>query len=100
MSASDPITLGKDWNFFERVTITNTEFPDSCDILININYLNNLRLDNEGTEVVEYSFNGNTVHGELDPNGATASLLFVDRRENKIWFRVDSGSVDVRVEAW
>lgn len=93
-------TLGKDWNFFDRVEVSNTDFSELCDVLINIKFLNNLRLDNEGTESVEYSFNGNTVHGVLDPTNATASLLFLNRRVNKIWFKVDSGNSTIRIEAW
>lgn len=99
-SAKAPRTLGKDWNFFTKKTITATSFSEECDVLINVKNLTNLTLHNEGSVVVEYSFNGNTVHGDMTPDTATASLLFLNRRVSKIWFRVASGSTTVRVESW
>jgi hypothetical protein len=56
-----------------------------------------------GTNVVEYSFNGNTVHGELDPLLPSRGLMFDNRSIGTIWFRVKSGSagpVTIRVDAW
>lgn len=93
-------TTGKDFNFFQKVTVSETTFPDDSQISINVKVLNNLLLVNEGSNVVEYSFNGNTVHGDLTPSSTTESLLFNNRRVSAIWFRTATGSNVVRVEAW
>jgi len=55
------------------------------------------------SNVVEYSFDGVTVHGDLTPTKKTEMLLFDNRQINFIWFRIKSGStgpVDIRIEAW
>lgn len=56
-------------------------------------------------KVVEYSFNGQTVHGTLDSNtnNGRSSLYFEDRVITLVWFRIQSGStgpLTVTVEAW
>lgn len=58
---------------------------------------------NEGSGVVEFSFDGTHVHGELDSAGATKGLTFDNRAVSLIWFRVKSGSsgpIKISVSAW
>jgi hypothetical protein len=55
---------------------------------------------NRGTHVVQYSFDGATLHGDLDPADASQGLSFDGRCECKVWFRALDGYGDVRVEAW
>lgn len=104
--SNDPkaaISYGRDYNFFQSATpgsATPGTFATDCDVVINLlapTYTVTLWAPS-GT-VVQYSFNGNTIHGTLDGSGATApaSLTFQNRVISKIWF---AGSGTVRVEAW
>jgi hypothetical protein len=105
---------GRDWNFFQKSSIASSVFGGGSvdgyqdgyqpDMLITFTTQAAIFL-NEGTGILEYSFNGTTVHGELD--GATGSLTkmltFNNRVMAKIWFRVKSGSsgpITVSVQAW
>lgn len=96
-------TQGKDFNFFKKVDVTSAVFVDGTpDIIITFSN-RSLFFMNEGTGVVEYSFNGNTVHGELDSTKDSKTLKFDNRTSALIWFRVKSGSsgpITVRVDAW
>lgn len=102
-------TYGKDWNFFQKVTVAATTFGGGSvdgyqpDMVITFTTQNVIFL-NEGTGILEYSFNGNTVHGELDgsTNSLTKMFTFTNRVVSKIWFRVKSGSTGgtVSVQAW
>ena len=77
---------------------TTTEEPD---VMFNIKYQLSFSMVNEGNVKVEYSFNGNTLHGDMTPGTSTSSITFDNRKVSKIWFRVpDGGSAIVRVEAW
>lgn len=95
-----PNTKGKDYNFFDRVTISNTAFPTNSDVTFAFSGNPSFSLINEGTDTVEYSFNGLTKHGDLVPNTPSAALFFNNRGINSVWFRVLSGApTDVRIEA-
>jgi hypothetical protein len=97
-----PITQGQDYNFFTKVTVDGYVFdPDTEDVLITIKGQQTFSLVNEGSTLVEYSFNGNTLHGDMTPGTSTAAIFFDNRRVSKIWFRApDGGDPIVRVEAW
>ncbi len=105
------ITNGRDFNYYNSFNVTTTTFGgDSVDgyqptaIITFPSY--GLILTNETSgQVVEYSFNGNTVHGVL--NGTSTSttriMTFLNRQVSCIWFRVQTGStgtVVVTVTAW
>jgi len=111
--------LGRDFNFFGKKAVSATAFGGdgyaagdgyTCDLFITFpttGIIFNTEGTSATTSIVEYSFNGNTVHGELVPNTATvngrATLTFYNRRVTAIWFRLKSGSsgpVTVSVEAW
>lgn len=102
-------TVGHDFNFFKKASVSSSSFGlvDGYQPDVIITFANRgLYLLNEGsgsTNVIEYSFNGNTVHGELDPTLPSRGILFDNRQVSMIWFRVKSGSsgtITVRVEAW
>jgi len=95
-------TDGFDYNFFKKVTVDTATFPEDCQVFINIRAnVMSFSLINEGSDVVEYSFNGNTLHGDLTPSTFSESLVFENRPISKIFFRAPSGgSPVVRVEAW
>jgi len=103
------------FNFFKRLSVSWTQFgaldgytiadgygPDIVIPFISQSLL--LITEGSGTSnVVEYSFDGITVHGDLTPTKKTEMLLFDNRAINFVWFRIKSGStgpVDIRIEAW
>jgi len=101
-------TYGRDWNFFEKVDVNWSTFGGNSvdgeqpDMVITFN-TQGIMLLNEGSGVVEFSFNGTTVHGELDSSKPTAGLIFDNRVVSKIFFRLKSGSagpITVSVNAW
>jgi hypothetical protein len=110
------VTLGFDRNFFEKLAVTATTFGGNNDgslyvpgpqpdmiITFNTQCVMMLNLGAGATNVVEYSFNGQVVHGELNPTNASVGMTFDNRIVSKIWFRIQSGStgpVTVSVQAW
>jgi len=117
-----PKTTGRDYNFFQKKVVSGTNFGSTVldGYEINDGYYSDLFITfpaagiifhTEGTSattsIVEYSFNGHTLHGELVPGTATdsgrATITFLNRKVTAIWFRIKSGSsgpVTVSVEAW
>ena len=101
MAVGDPIDNGFDKNYFVRLTITDTDFPNQANVVLPIKAsVINLSLINEGLNTIDYSFNGNTQHGDLVPGTPSESLSFSGRRVSKMWFRAPSGSSTIRIEAW
>ncbi len=92
-------TQGKDYNFFTKITVTDTSFPTNSQVTIPFSGQTGFSLVNEGSVKIEYSFNGSTLHGDLTPGTPTAAIIFDNRRISAIWFRASSSSI-VRVEAW
>jgi hypothetical protein len=99
-----PITYGRDFNFFKNVTPTISTpgtFNFDADICITFPSYTVTFTCSAGASV-QYSFNGNTVHGDMGtttPGGVAGvtSLVFQNRQISKIWF---SGTGIIRVEAW
>lgn len=93
-----PINYGKDFNFFKKLTVNITDgyFPSQCQILIPF-MTQTVTFDLESGSSVEYSFNGNTLHGDMTAGEASENLVFENRVINKIFFR---GTGVVRIEAW
>ncbi len=100
--AIGPITDGKDFNYFTKLVISTPTFPSTPQVVINFKGQEGLTLNNETSGgVVEYSFNGTTLHGEMDGSKTSKDLKWDHRRVSKIWFRLKSGSAStIRVEAW
>ena len=98
-----PITIGFDYNFFQKLSVTNVgTFNHNSDMLITFSTQTVMFL-NLGSGVVEFSFNGNTVHGELNSANPSAGLAFDNRVISGIWFRVQAGStapINISVQAW
>lgn len=101
-------TQGADFNYYQKFNVSATDFGSTSvdgnqpDAIITFP-TQNVLFFNEGTGVVEYSFNGTTVHGEMDSTQASKSLAFPSRVISMIWFRVRSGSsgpITIRVDAW
>lgn len=98
------------YNYFKKLDVNWDSFGgggialgyQGADMVINFTTQGAVFL-NEGTGVVEYSFNGKDVHGELDGDGATKGIIFDNRAVSSIWFRVKSGSsgpITASVQAW
>lgn len=96
-----PITNGKDFNFYQRMVVSSGTFQSNADVVFNFRGQEGLLLINEGTGVVEVSFNGTTVHARLDSsNAATNKMQFDHRRVSRIWLRTTSGTPTIQVQAW
>lgn len=103
---------GRDFNHFQRVAVSNTTFGVEADgyksdVVIKFPTVNGgvmFTTEGSSTNTVEYSFNGNTVHGELIPNDVNRRhIVFYHRPVSMVWFRVKSGStgpINIVVEAW
>lgn len=101
------ISYGQNYNFFKKVAVSRTAFGDPNDgyhpdFFIPFTTQAVIFL-NEGAGVVEYSFDGFNLDGELDSTLPSKGLTFDNRVICKIWFRVkaaSSGPITVRVDAW
>lgn len=102
-------TQGKDFNYFQKFTVVATDFGSESidgyqpDAIITFSTQAIMMLNEETAGVVEYSFNGTTVHGELDGAGSTKGLAFDNRVVSTIWLRIKSGSsapIVVSIHAW
>jgi len=94
-----PITYGRDFNYYQKMDMVSSSFATNADVAITFPTYT-VRFDLETTGVVQYSFNGTDIHGEMDSAQASKSLLFENRQVCKIWFKLVSGSGTVRIEAW
>lgn len=91
-----PVTKGFDFNYFKKLTVSGGSFAASSDILIPFSTCTvTFQLESGGP--VQYSFNGNTIHGDMTATLPSANLIFENRVISKIWFK---GSGVVRIEAW
>lgn len=90
------------WNYFQELSVNVSDFPDTPQI--NFHFLSEgFSFLNKADRVVEYSFDGSTLHGNSDPTDNSVFLSFDDRVECKVWFRMGDdgyGSGLVRIEAW
>lgn len=96
-------TQGKDFNFFQKINVTSPGFAPSPDLIITFPTQGVVFINENNSGIVEYSFNGNTVHGELDPSLPSKSKVFDNRVISIMWWRVKSGSsgpITVSIEAW
>lgn len=105
------ITHGRDFNFFQSTSITATVFGASTvdgyqpDMVITFPSYGLIFTNETSGQVVEYSFNGTTVHGQLDgtTTSTTRIMTFLNRQISCIWFRLKSGSAGpatITVTAW
>lgn len=103
------IKYGRDFNFYQKLDVVATDFGSESpsgqqpDMIITFPTQSVMFLNENTSGVIEYSFNGTTVHGELDPTLPSKAMTFDNRVISLIWFRVKSGSsgpITVRVDAW
>lgn len=90
-------------NFFDKLAVSSTSFSDhqvkwsftSVGIAVMVE-------SNTLTDVVQYSFDGETVHGDMTPTLPSEAIIFDNRHHSKIWFRraTPGDPVVTRIEAW
>lgn len=92
----------KDTNFFEKFDVSSTSF----DVLASWNFISvGIALmveSNNSDDIIQYSFDGETVHGDMRPLFPSEAIIFDNRAQSKVWFRraTPGDAVTVRVEAW
>lgn len=94
--------IGRDYNYWKRIAdITVTSFEEVAQVEFRFKgAAKEIIMTVEGSTRVEYSFNGNTVHGEIIPSSDRSQLIFTRRPAIGIWFKVAAGTGIVTVEAW
>jgi hypothetical protein len=98
-------TQGKDFNFYNRTSVSSATFSDTPDLIITFANYGLIFTNETSAQIIEVSFNGNTVHCELDgtATSTTRILKFLSRQVSMIWFRVKSGSAGpatITTTAW
>lgn len=97
------LTRLKDNNFFDKLEVTSTSFSDhhvrwnftSIGIALMVE-------DDDSANIIQYSFDGTTVHGDMRPRFPSEAIIFDNRMHNRVWFRrtTPGSAVLVRIEAW
>jgi hypothetical protein len=100
-------TQGRDYNFFKKVTVTWSTFGGgqsdgvSPDVIITFSTQGLMLLNEDSSSVIEVSYNGTTVHDELNPALPSKGVSYDGRTESLIWLRLKSGSsAVVSIRAW
>ena len=92
-----PQTKGKDFNFYQEVVVAGVAaFTNDPDVLMGMRGPRRMIFVCPAGDV-EYSFNGNTVHGRMVSGEPSEKLNFDVRMEDKIWVR---GTGTLQVHAW
>lgn len=88
------------FNYFQNILVDGYAFPTKPQANWKFNS-QGIALLNRGTHIIQYSFNGTDLHGDLRPGDPSRGIIFDNRVESKIFFRGVDGYGDfVRVEAW
>lgn len=93
------ISYGFDWNFFQKITVTATSFNNNADLIIPFVTQGVMLVNEDASNIVQVSFNGNTIHDELNP-AVIRGFTYDNRVVSKIWFQTLSGSAVVSIRAW
>jgi hypothetical protein len=99
-------THGPKRDYFSKTTVTWTTFgggaPDGYgpDLVIPFSTAG-FQVVNLGSGIVEYSFDGVTVHGQTNSADTTVNMMFNNRIAPLVWLRLQSaGSIVVSWQAW
>jgi len=87
------------FNYFNTITVDGYSFPPIPQANFGLNPQSFTFLNRSG-HVIQYSFDGLRLHGDMNPNDSSIGLAFDGRCECKVWFRALDGYGIVRVEAW
>jgi hypothetical protein len=85
------MTTRKERFLFEKVPVSSIAFQPEPDLTLDLIDNQSILFVNQNGGSVEVSFDGSTVHAELNPNIGTGSLTIDKFTFNKIWFRLSSG---------
>jgi hypothetical protein len=96
VNAIGPKTFGKDFNFYQEEIVTNSDFPSEPQVFMKFRGSRRMIFVCPAG-AVEYSFNGNTVHGKVASGEPSEKLDFGTREGDKIWLK---GSGTIQVHAW
>jgi hypothetical protein len=89
--------VGKDFNFYQEITVAGVAaFTEEPDAFIKFRGPRRMIFICTAGEV-EYSFNGNTLHGKVVSGEPSEKLEFDARMEDKIWVR---GTGTIQIHAW
>lgn len=91
--------MGSKFNYFRIISVDSVSFSTVPQVSFGF-IPQGFSFINRGVDVIEYSFDGSTVHGDLDPSDESIGLTFNNRLESKVWFRSPGAPQNVRVEAW
>lgn len=83
-------------SFFQKITVPATATPFPNEYVFGF-ISTGIRLENKSANVIEYSFDGKNVDGEL---GANQIQQFEQRSEGRIFLRSAAGGEVVHVSAW
>ena len=91
-------------NYFTKLTISGTAFVAAQRAKWDFNSVGLALLveSDDSDDVVQYSFDGEEIHGDLTPLLPSEGIVFDNRYENNVWFRraTPGSPVTVRIEAW
>jgi len=92
----------RDSNYFNKFYVSSTEFVLYADWNFNSTGIALMIESEDKTDVIQYSFDGQTVHGDMTPRMPSEAIIFDSRTQSKVWFRRATTGVPVlvRVEAW
>lgn len=99
-----PITpIDKKHNYFNKFNVSTTNFNDLriCWNFVSLGIALSVE-SNDPTDIIQYSFDGVNVHGDMTPFQSSEGIIFDNRFEDDIWFRraAPGNSVLVRLEVW
>jgi hypothetical protein len=91
-----PQERGKDFNFYLEVVVADGYFPAEPQAFMKFKGPRRMLFVCPSGDI-EYSFNGNTLHGKMVANEPSEKLDFDARMEDKIWVR---GNGTIQIHAW
>jgi hypothetical protein len=98
------LTRRKDNSFFRKYSISDTAFSSAPTATWNFTSIGIALMieSDDSADVIEYSFDGVTIHGDMTPLMPSEAIIFDNRFHSKVWFRraTAGAAVTVRVEAW
>lgn len=87
------------FNYFGVIAADGYAFPATPQAVFGFNSYGFSFL-NRSAHIIQYSFDGSTIHGDLNPTDGSKGMSFDSRCECTVWFRGLDGYGNVRVEAW
>ena len=100
MTTPRVINFGHRYNYFNRISVSAATFAVAPDVLLSFKGTPSISLINEVTGIIQYSFNGSDIDGDMVPGTPSAQMVFNRRGYSQIWFKLASGATsNIRVEA-